>query len=67
MKLNFTIVIIFLSCGLGMAQSMKALIIDGQNNHVMWPKTTMMMKQYLEATGLYKVDIQRTHFTWKGE
>ena len=46
---------------------MKALIIDGQNNHVMWPKTTVMMKQYLEDTGLFSVDIQRTAYTWKGE
>ena len=31
----------------------KALIIDGQNNHGMWPKTTVMMKKYLEETGLF--------------
>ncbi len=47
--------------------SLKALIIDGQNNHDMWPKTTMMMKQYLEETGLFSVDIERTIYTWKGE
>ena len=23
---------------------LRALIIDGQNNHYVWPKTTMMMK-----------------------
>ncbi len=45
----------------------KALIIDGQNNHVMWPKTTAMMKQYLEETGRFTVDVERTAFTWKGE
>ena len=45
----------------------KALIIDGQNNHEVWPKSTIMMKQYLEETGLYKVDIERTAYTWKGE
>lgn len=45
----------------------KALIIDGQNNHTMWPKTTVMMKQYLEETGLFAVDVQRTAYTWKGD
>ncbi len=45
---------------------MKALIIDGQNNHGIWPKTSMMMKGYLEETGLFKVDIARTSFTWQG-
>lgn len=48
-------------------EKLKALIIDGQNNHVMWPKTTVMMKQYLEETGLFIVDVARTAFTWKGE
>lgn len=45
---------------------LKALIIDGQNNHAMWPKTTVMMKQYLEETGLFTVDVERTAFTWQG-
>ena len=43
---------------------LKALIIDGQNNHAVWPKSTIMMKQYLEETGLFKVDVNRTQFTW---
>ena len=46
---------------------LKALIIDGQNNHQVWPKSTIMMKQYLEETGMFKVDIQRTKYTWKAE
>ena len=45
----------------------KALIIDGQNNHDAWPKTTMMMKQYLESEAGFKVDIRRTQFTWRGK
>jgi len=45
----------------------KVLIMDGQNNHGDWPKTTVMMKKYLEDTGRFKVDIARTAFTWKGE
>lgn len=44
----------------------KVLIIDGQNNHAVWPKSTVMMKQYLESTGLFSVEVQRTKFTWKG-
>jgi type 1 glutamine amidotransferase len=46
---------------------MKALIVDGQNNHSAWPKTTMMMKRYLESSGLFEVDIARTRFTWNGD
>jgi type 1 glutamine amidotransferase len=42
------------------------LIVDGQNNHDAWPKSTMMMKSYLEATGKFSVDISRTQFTWRG-
>jgi len=45
----------------------KVLIVDGQNNHEVWPKSTIMMKQYLEETGLFEVDICRTKFTWKAE
>lgn len=46
---------------------MKALIIDGQNNHAVWPKSTIMMKKYLEDTGLFEVKVVRTRFTWKAE
>lgn len=52
----------------GLAEDkLKALIIDGQNNHGAWPKTTMMMKQYLEETGRFSVDVERTRYTWNGE
>ncbi|MEM9789317.1 MAG: ThuA domain-containing protein [Planctomycetota bacterium] len=44
---------------------LKALIIDGQNNHGVWPKSTVMMKQYLEETGLFDVDVERTQYTWR--
>ena len=44
----------------------RALIVDGQNNHADWPKTTMMMKQFLEKTGLFSVEIARTKNTWNG-
>lgn len=46
---------------------MKALIMDGQAWHQAWPQTTIMMKQYLEETGMFEVDIARTKYTWKGE
>ena len=49
------------------AGPLKALIIDGQNNHGAWPKTTFMMKKYLEETTLFTVDIARTAFTTNGE
>lgn len=45
---------------------LKCLIIDGQNNHVRWPKTTVMMKSFLENSGRFTVDVQRTQYTWKG-
>ena len=45
----------------------KALIIDGQNNHTDWPKTTVMMRQILENTGKFSVDVARTATTWKGK
>lgn len=47
-------------------KSLKALIIDGENNHGVWPMTTMMMKDYLEQTGMFTVDIERTMYTWQG-
>lgn len=45
---------------------LKALIIDGENNHGIWPKTTMMMKDFLEKSKLFKVDINRVANTWSG-
>ena len=46
---------------------MKALIVDGQNNHVMWPKISKMMSDYLEETGEFEVDIERTKYLWQGK
>ena len=39
------------------AEPIKALIVDGQNNHRVWPTTTKMMKSYLEDTRLFTVDV----------
>lgn len=38
----------------------KVLIVDGQNNHRNWAETTPILKQHLEETGLFVVDIART-------
>ena len=60
--------LMFLSVFLCSAQQkLKALIVDGQNNHSVWPKSTMMMKQYLEESGRFQVDVYRTIYTWKAE
>lgn len=59
--------ILLMFVSLPLSSQIKVLIVDGQNNHVVWPKSTIMMKQYLESTGLFKVDIARTAKIWLGE
>lgn len=49
------------------AGKLKVLIVDGQNNHAAWPKSTIIMREYLKETGLFEVDIARTRFTWNGK
>jgi len=39
------------------AEPLRALIVDGQNNHANWPQTTKMMKKYLEDSGRFTVDV----------
>jgi type 1 glutamine amidotransferase len=56
-----------LAGGATAAEKMRALIVDGQNNHEVWPKSTIMMKHYLEGTGLFEVEVARTRFLWKAE
>ena len=41
------------------AASIRALIIDGQNNHD-WKQTTPVLKKILEDTGLFQVDVLTT-------
>jgi len=41
------------------ATPVRALIIDGQNNHD-WKKTTPVLKKILEDTGLFQVDVLTT-------
>ena len=38
----------------------KALIVDGQSNHRIWPESTQLLKGYLEETRLFAVDIATT-------
>ena len=42
------------------SEKIKALIVDGQNNHGNWPETTQIMKKWLEGSGRFSVDIART-------
>ncbi len=69
--MKIKLAVLFASALLALAASaeakLKALIIDGQNNHSVWPKSTIIMKQYLEESGLFEVDVARTVFTWRGE
>ncbi len=69
----YLIILTFISCDSNRIMtnskdevSLKALIIDGQNNHGVWPKTTAMMKAYLEESGLFTVDVNRTKYTYQG-
>jgi len=65
---------VLISCNTSKVQStsyekssmLKVLILDGENNHWIWPKTTIMMKDYLEQTGRFRVDIARKKYTWHG-
>jgi len=44
----------------GKQKTYKVLIIDGQNNHRNMAEGTVMMKQYLEETGLFTVSVATT-------
>ena len=66
-KILFALICVFILATNSEAKKIKVLIVDGQNNHAVWPKSTIMFKQYLEETGLFKVDIDRTYYTWKAQ
>jgi uncharacterized protein len=62
------ILILFLFANVVFAQKpLKVLIVDGQNNHEQWPKVTYMMKQYLEESKKFTVDVARSKYTWMGD
>ncbi|HSO86871.1 MAG TPA: ThuA domain-containing protein [Draconibacterium sp.] len=67
MKTSLIGIICILLFSFSVEAKLKVLIVDGQNNHEVWPKSTIMMKQYLEETGFFEVDICRTKFTWMAE
>ena len=66
-RITTFVLLLALTPALHAADKLKALIVDGQNNHKVWPKSTVMMKQYLEATGLLEVELTRTKFIWNAE
>jgi type 1 glutamine amidotransferase len=67
-KAFITALLFALSIAVTFGQSpIKVLIVDGQNNHVQWPKITYMLKEYMEDTEMFTVDVARTQYTWKGE
>ena len=39
---------------------MRALLIDGQNNHKTWPETSPLIERWLEESGLFTVDVATT-------
>lgn len=55
------------SCQSENNEVIKTLIIDGQNNHDQWPKISYMLKEYMETTTLFSVELSRTAYTWKGK
>jgi len=67
MKTGWLSIVGVITLVVGAEGRLKALIVDGQNNHAVWPKSTIMMKQYLEDTGLFDVEVDRTRFIWKSE
>ncbi|GAL67399.1 ThuA domain-containing protein [Jejuia pallidilutea] len=72
LSIFFCCILTLLNCKSKLAEKtevkpkLKALIIDGENSHGIWPKSTFMMKDYLEQTGLFTVDIARKKFNWIG-
>jgi HEAT repeat protein/type 1 glutamine amidotransferase len=49
----------WLLCGPASAAALKALIVDGQNNHD-WKGTTPQIKEILEGAGLFEVEVATT-------
>jgi type 1 glutamine amidotransferase len=65
-RLSFALILLAL-LGFSSKAQIRVLIMDGQNNHAVWPKSTIMMKQYLEETGMFEVSIARTKYTWRAD
>jgi len=70
-RLSMIVLILLVACNeqkttIKSGQKFKALIITGQSNHYVWPKTTKMIESYLLETGLFDVDIELTDTIWLG-
>jgi len=50
-------VLAFSMAAFGGEAPLKALLVDGQNNHKAWPATSKLMKAALEATGRFTVEV----------
>lgn len=59
--------LLFLATPAQAGDRLKVLIIDGQNNHAVWPKATVMMKRYLEESGRFDVEVERTAVIYKAQ
>lgn len=53
------LILLSAACTLSAADPIRALIVDGQNNHD-WKATTPILKRQLEETGLFRVDVITT-------
>jgi hypothetical protein len=65
-QLLLSLCLLLLSSTIFAQKTIKTLIVDGQNNHNQWAKISFMMKKYLEETGKFSVDVQRSYYTWNG-
>ncbi|NLH17220.1 MAG: hypothetical protein GX455_11630, partial [Phycisphaerae bacterium] len=58
-RFAYTMLMTILAAEIGTAAPMKALIVDGQNNHD-WKACTPVLKEIIEETGLFTVDVATT-------
>ena len=58
-RFAYTMLMMVLAAGFCSAAPMKALIVDGQNNHD-WKACTPVLKEIIEETGLFTVDVATT-------
>lgn len=58
-RFAYTMLMTILAAGICSAAPMKALIVDGQNNHD-WKACTPVLKEIIEETGLFTVDVATT-------
>src|SRR5438045_3332280 len=59
MRHAFAVIALAIALPAFAADTIKVVIIDGQNNHD-WKKTTPVLKKHLEDAGLFAVDVATT-------